>query len=209
MKSQANFGSALRPLVITGGEDLLGGFCQWRLWGRLGWLEVRRRYSRTVIGPFWSAISLGMFVLALGSVGAGLWNRTAADYLPFLASGMVVWMMISTVVIESCSLFIAGNKLFREIQFSYSILIYALVWRNVIVFAHNVFVFLILLLLFGTQLISPAMLLLVPGMALVLINCLWVSLILGMLCLRFRDVQQLIASSRANCHVCHADILAP
>jgi homopolymeric O-antigen transport system permease protein len=185
---------ALRSLVTTAGEDLGDGFRQWRLWGRLGWLEVRRRYSRTTIGPFWSAISLGMFVLALGSVGTGLWSKSASDYLPFLAAGMVVWVMIASIVTESCTLFIASTNLFRQMQFNYSVMAYALVWRNFIVFAHNLIVFVVIFLVFAPDRITAATLLVLPGLLLVLVNSVWVSIVLGMVCLRFRDVQQLITS---------------
>ncbi len=194
MQNQAIPTSNLRPLVTSGTEDLVDGLKQWRLWGRLGWLEVRRRYSRTTIGPFWSAISLGMFVVALGTVGSGLWNKSAADYLPFLAAGMVVWVMISSIINESCTLFVAGTNLFRQMRFDYSVMAYALIWRNVIVFAHNFLVFVVLFLLFASHLIAPATILVIPGLALVLFNCLWLSLVLGMFCLRFRDVQQLVNS---------------
>jgi ABC-type polysaccharide/polyol phosphate export permease len=194
MTIQSVPGIALRPLVTTAAQDLADGLRQWRLWGRLGWLEVRRRYSRTVIGPFWSAISLGMFVLALGSVGSGLWNKQASDYLPFLAAGMVVWVMIASIVTESCTLFIAGTNLFRQMRFNYSVMVYALVWRNFIVFSHNLLVYVVICLVFAPHLITPAMLLVLPGLAIVLVNSVWVSIVLGMFCLRFRDVQQLVTS---------------
>ena len=186
--------TGLTPTAVSAGQDLLNGLKQWRLWGRLGWLEVRRRYSRTVIGPFWSAISLGMMVLALGSVGAGLWSKRASEYLPFLAAGMVVWVMVSCIVTEACSLFIASTGLFRQMRFNYSVMAYALVWRNLIVFGHNLSVFVIIALVFGAPLFTPVTLLAIPGLALLLLNSVWVSIVLGMFCLRFRDVQQVITS---------------
>jgi ABC-type polysaccharide/polyol phosphate export permease len=194
MTTQSVPGIGLRSLVTPAGQDLADGLRQWRLWGRLGWLEIRRRYSRTVIGPFWSAISLGMFVLALGSVGAGLWSKAAADYLPFLAAGMVVWVTIASIVTESCSLFVSSTSLFRQMRLNYSALAYALVWRNFIVFAHNLLVFVVIALACRAPVITPATLLVLPGLMIVLVNSVWVSIVLGMLCLRFRDVQQLIAS---------------
>ena len=36
--------------------------------------------------------------------------------------------------------FVAGGGLIRQMNFEYSILVYALVWRNFIVFAHNLLV---------------------------------------------------------------------
>jgi ABC-type polysaccharide/polyol phosphate export permease len=186
--------AGLTPTSVTARQDLLNGLKQWRLWGRLGWLEVRRRYSRTMIGPFWSAISLAMMVLALGSVGTGLWSKRASEYLPFLAAGMVVWVMVSNIVTEACSLFIASTGLFRQLRFNYSVMAYALAWRNVITFGHNLSVFVLVSLVFSGSLLTPVTPLALVGLAFLVLNSVWVAIVLGMFCLRFRDVQPLITS---------------
>lgn len=184
----------LMPTTVTAGQDLWNGLRECRLWTRLAWLEVRRRYSRTVIGPFWSAISLGVMVVALGSLGTGLWSKRAAEFLPFLAAGWVVWAMVASIVSEACSLFVGNTNLLRQMQLNYSVMAYALVWRNLIVFAHNLLVVVVVSLVFGAPLFTPVTLAALPGLALLLVNGVWISIVLGMLCLRFRDVQQAIVS---------------
>lgn len=186
--------STLVPLVTSGRDDLIRGLWRRDLWGRLGWLEVKRRYRRTVIGPFWSAVSLAIFIAALGIVGAGLWHQQLAEYVPFLAAGMVVWVMISTLLNEAGTLFIGSAGIFRQARFDYSILAYALVWRNLIAFLHNLLVYLVAVLALAPQLITPIIILAIPGLGLVLLNLAWIGLLLGTFCLRFRDMQQLIAS---------------
>ena len=186
--------SGLKNIAARGDEDLLHGFGQVELWGRLGWQEVKRRYRRTALGPFWTAISLFVFVMALGSVGAGLLSRDMHDYLPFLVAGMVVWIMLSTIITEACTLFVSGAALVRQTRFNYSILAYALVWRNLIVFLHNMIVWAVIYLIFAPDLINWKIVLAIPGLAFVFVNGVWISLLLGMLCLRFRDVQQLVTS---------------
>src|SRR5262245_4555345 len=110
------------PLTKSAAQDLLDGLARSRLWLRLGWLEVKRRYRRTVIGPFWTSISLAIFVITLGTVGAGLWNENIRTYLPYLTSGMLVWMMVSDTLTEACTLFISASTLLRLIRFRYCIL---------------------------------------------------------------------------------------
>ena len=39
-------------------RDIVGGLLQWQVWTRLGWQEVKRRYRRTVFGPFWATFSM-------------------------------------------------------------------------------------------------------------------------------------------------------
>ena len=185
--------SELRPLMTTAGEDLLRGLTKWHVYGRLGWLDVKRRYRRTALGPFWGTASLALFIAALGTIGVGLWKQDAATYVPFLAAGLIVWVFIQAILTESCSLFIATPGLFRQTRLDYSVLAYALVWRNVIAFLHNLAAFLLGVVLF-THNIGWPLLLLIPGLALVVINSVWVALLFGVTCLRFRDLQQLIAN---------------
>jgi ABC-type polysaccharide/polyol phosphate export permease len=187
-------GTGIRSLSETAADDLLRGFGKRELWGRLGWLDVKRRYRRTTIGPFWNSITLAIYVITVGTVGAAIWHQNIYDYLPFLVSGMIVWTLVSSIITDSCGLFIAGQSLFRNIRLDYSVLAYAMVWRNFLVLLHNFAVYFLVVLVLKPSLLSFTALLAVPGLALVLMNGVWVSLLLGMLCLRFRDVPQLVSS---------------
>ncbi|MET0651711.1 MAG: ABC transporter permease, partial [Hyphomicrobiaceae bacterium] len=188
------FDDAVRPHIMGAWDDLVGGLRKYHLWGRLGWLEIKRRYRRTMIGPFWTCISLLLFVIVIGSVGSGLLSKQTAEYLPFLVAGMIVWVTLQSMLLESVNVFIAGGGLIRQMNFEYSILVYALVWRNFIVFAHNLLVYLLILLIFAPDKLGFANLLAIPGLIVLAVNCTWLSLLLGMVSLRFRDLQQLVMS---------------
>jgi ABC-type polysaccharide/polyol phosphate export permease len=183
----------LRLLVITASEDLLDGLRRYDLWGRIGFLDIKRRYRRTTIGPFWGTIRLAIFTAVMSSIGVGLWKQEPAEYMPFLASGMMVWLMLSTMITEGGNMFISSQHLNR-MRMDYSILAYALVWRNLVSFFHNLAVYLVIVAIFLPKLITPSILLVIPGLVLVAVNAVWVALLLGMICVRFRDVQQLIAT---------------
>jgi ABC-type polysaccharide/polyol phosphate export permease len=188
------FDDAVRPHIMGAWDDLVGGLRKYHLWGRLGWLEIKRRYRRTMIGPFWTCISLLLFVIVIGSVGSGLLSKQTAEYLPFLVAGMIVWVTLQSMLLESVNVFVAGGGLIRQMNFEYSILVYALVWRNFIVFAHNLLVYLLILLIFAPDKLGFANLLAIPGLIVLAVNCTWLSLLLGMVSLRFRDLQQLVMS---------------
>jgi ABC-type polysaccharide/polyol phosphate export permease len=81
------------------------------------------------------------------------------------------------------------------VRFEYSILVYALVWRNFILFLHNLIVYLAVALALQPQLIRYTLLLTLPGLFIVLLNGLWLALVLGMICLRFRDVPPLVQTA--------------
>ena len=190
------------PLHKSAGRDLIDGARRVNLWARLGWMEVKRRYRRTVIGPFWSVVSLATFVATMGAVGAGLWRLDLYTYLPYLTAGMLAWTMISTSLGEACGVFIANTNLFRNSRCDFSLLAYSLVWRNLLVFLHHLVAYaLVVLALAPHFLLSPATLLLLPGLALLALNGVWITLLLGMACLRFRDIQQIVLSVLQICFI--------
>ena len=182
------------PLTKSAARDLIDGAARVELWARLGWMEVKRRYRRTTLGPFWSVISLAVFVGTVGAVGAGLWQLDPFVYVPYLTAGMLVWAMISTSLTEACSIFIANAGLFRNSRCDFSTLAYALVWRNLLVFLHHLSAYALAVLVLVPHLLGPATLLLLPGLLLLALNGVWITLLLGMACLRFRDVQQIVTS---------------
>jgi ABC-type polysaccharide/polyol phosphate export permease len=186
--------SGLKPLTISAVEDIVGGALRWELWGRLGWLEIKRRYRRTTLGPFWSSLTLLIFVIVMGSVGSGLLNRNTSEYLPFLVSGLLVWTMLSSMIGEAGNVFVAGGGLIRQMNFTQSTLAYALVWRNFIVFLHNIIVYLLIMLVYMPHALTFKLVLAIPGLILLMVNGVWITIVLGTLTARFRDVQQIAQS---------------
>jgi ABC-type polysaccharide/polyol phosphate export permease len=110
--------------------DVVRGLTAVSMWSRLGWRDARLRYRRTLIGPFWTTLSLGLFIVMLGIIWSHLWKQDPKTYIPFVSSGMIAWAMLSTITVEGTSVFVAGQTLIRELPISYTMLACALVWRN-------------------------------------------------------------------------------
>ncbi|MCH8143028.1 MAG: ABC transporter permease, partial [Proteobacteria bacterium] len=83
--------------------DVVEGARASYLWGLLGWQDIRQRYRRSEIGPFWLTISMGVMVGAIGMLYAGLFKIEVADYLPFIALGFIVWGLISGLITDGCA----------------------------------------------------------------------------------------------------------
>lgn len=173
--------------------DVADGLSNWPMWGRMGWQETKRRYRRTIIGPFWTTLSLSVFIFTLGILWSELWKQDPRVYLPFLTAGMLAWGMVSTVIIEGCASFIAAEGMIKTLQFSYTVLPCVVVWRNFIVFLHHLAIYVVVMFYAGIEVTSSTLLVL-PGLFLVLINGVWVSTLLGMICSRYRDIQQIVGS---------------
>lgn len=173
--------------------DVIAGIQALNIWGRLGWRDTKRRYRRTLFGPFWSTVSLGLFVVSLGLLWANLWGQNVKTYLPYLTSGMLCWALFSAICTEGCASFVAQELLIKQLRISYTLLACATVWRNVIVFFHNIIIYVIVGLYAGVP-VTWATLLVVPGLALLWLNMIWIATLLGAACTRYRDIQQLISN---------------
>jgi ABC-type polysaccharide/polyol phosphate export permease len=174
--------------------DVLAGIRATHIWGRLGWSETKRRYRRTKFGPFWSTASIAIFVTTLGLVWSNLWDKDPKTYLPYLTAGMLCWVLFSTICMESASAYFHHyEKLIKQLRISYTLLACATVWRNVIVFGHNLIIYVLVCLYAGVAVTFDTLLVL-PGFALMYLNLVWVSLFLGAVCARYRDLQQLVGN---------------
>ncbi len=173
--------------------DVAAGMQAANIWGRLGWRETKRRYRRTVFGPFWTTVSLGIFVLTLGLLWANLWHQDAKAYLPYLTSGMLCWTLFSAVCNEGCVGFHSYEMLIKQIRISYTLLACAIVWRNLIVFLHNMSIFVLVCLYAGVS-VTWSTLLVVPGLLLLSLNLVWIATLFGAMCARYRDIHQLVTN---------------
>lgn len=183
----------MTPSYSAALNDVAAGLSNWRMWGRLGWQETKRRYRRTIIGPFWTTLSLSILIFTMGIVWAKLWKQDPKSYLPFLTSGMLAWGMVATIITEGCSVFTAAEGLIKSLKFSYTLLTCTVVWRNLIVLLHHLLIYVGVMLYAGVP-VTPNTLLVLPGLLLVSINGIWVCTLLGMMCSRFRDIQQIVGS---------------
>lgn len=173
-------------------EDLLEGLRRWQLWTTLGWQDLRNRYRRSVLGPFWITLSMGGFIAGLGSLYGGLFGYDAADYVPHLAIGMILWSFITACVAGGCQTFISSASAIRQVKAPLSIHLYNLLWKHLLSLAHLVVIIPVVLAIFDRW-PGPEAVLAIPGFLLVLTVCSGAALTLGVVCARYRDVPPMVA----------------
>jgi ABC-type polysaccharide/polyol phosphate export permease len=173
--------------------DISHGLSLTDMWGRMGWADVKRRYRRTVIGPFWQSLTLLIFVLVMSLVWATLFNMNVKEYLPYLCSSMIVWLLLSAFITEGATLFVSAEGLIKQLKISYMMLVCAMIWRTLIASAHNLLVYVPVYLFAGLP-VNGYVLLAIPGLIILCVNGAWIALVLGMLVARYRDVEQIVGS---------------
>jgi ABC-type polysaccharide/polyol phosphate export permease len=89
---------------VRGLRDLWHGWRDYReLWLTVGLYDIRKRYRRSLLGPFWITISLGAFILGLSFIYSPLVGGEAGSFLPFVAFGFIAWQFISQLVLDGCT----------------------------------------------------------------------------------------------------------
>ena len=174
-------------------QDLWEGWRDYReLWLALGWYDIRKRNRRSVLGPFWITVSLGAFIAALGFLYGPILGHDHNRYLPYIAFGFIAWMFISDLISQSCNVFVSNSQRISQHRAPLSIYIYEMVWRNFLIFATSMLIYVIISVLYS---IPPtwATLLAIPGIILICINGVTAGMLLGTLCTRFRDIPPIVA----------------
>jgi ABC-type polysaccharide/polyol phosphate export permease len=174
-------------------EDIFAGALAWPLWGHFGWNDIRQHYRRSTIGPLWITISMGIMIGSLGFLYSYLFHQDIADYLPFLAAGFILWNLIASLINEGCLNFINASSIIKQARVPLSVHVFRMVWKNIIIFFHNILVLILVMIWFGYW---PGweVVLALPGLLLIILNGLWLGLLLGTLSARFRDIPSLVAS---------------
>lgn len=173
------------------GEDLRQTFVGWRLWSTLAANDIAQRYRRSRIGQFWITVSMAMFVAGVGSVYALLFRMNVRDHLPYVVVFFTAWSFLSSTASEGATAFIDAERYLRQERLPKLAFVMRVVWRNFVAYLHNLVLVPIIFLLCG-QGITPIALAALAGIALAVVNVTLLATILALLCVRFRDVRQVV-----------------
>lgn len=174
-------------------HDLSEAIKRWPLWLYLGWSDIKIRYRRSALGPWWITISMGVFIFTMGLVYGKVLKTNVREYMPFLTCGFLIWTFISTSINEAPDVFNSSKNFISQIKLPFHIYIFRLIVRNTVIFMHNFLIYLLIIIFFK---INPGwdILLAIPGFILIAINVTWITLFIGICGSRFRDLIPVVNS---------------
>ncbi|NNH74120.1 ABC transporter permease [Nocardia uniformis] len=176
-------------------KDFRQGFSQRELWLSLGWQDIKQRYRRSVLGPFWITIATGLQAVAMGVLYSTLFNQPLHEYLPYVTVGLIVWGIISASILEGSDVFVANEGLIKQLPSALSVHVYRLVWRQFLFFAHNLAIYVVMLLAFSVwKDLNWTVFLAVPAILLLFLNAMWVTIFFGIFSTRYRDIAPILGS---------------
>jgi ABC-type polysaccharide/polyol phosphate export permease len=181
----------LRSRVGAAWDDLAEGVSKSWMWSAMAMQDITMRYRGSVLGPFWLTISMAIMIAALGLIYSRLFNMEINRYLPFLTVGLVVWQFVSQMMVDGCQTFLTVQNIIHQVRLPFSVHAWRNVCRNLIILAHNIVIVPLVLIPFSVPVGWDA-LVIVPALAILAIDGFWISILLGMLSARYRDVPPIV-----------------
>ena len=155
----------------------------------IAWLEVKSKYARSLLGPFWITLSMIILISGLSFVFVSLFGIPLKKTLPWIAIGIIVWNFINTYLDDSCQVFISDKHL--NIKMSPIKMVFINIFKNSIIFFHNSIV-LIPVIIFTDLKVAPTYFFLIFSFFIIFVNAVSFGILFGFLCCRFRDFYLII-----------------
>ncbi|RXH23429.1 MULTISPECIES: glycosyltransferase [Bradyrhizobium] len=165
-----------------------------RIAATLAWSDMRHRYVRSLLGPFWMSLQMAIVVAVLGSVIGQMSNADVLSRLPMLALSMTAWTFLNSVVLDATTALQNSASLIRDRALPPVIFLLQCTFRQGLFALHNACVPLVLWLILSPHDLSHALAAL-PGLLLFVVCTFALSLVLGAMATRYRDLKPIIEST--------------
>ena len=118
-------------------KDVVESIRLWRLWTHLGWGDILKQYRRSFLGPVWISLNTGIFIVVFSLIGAQLFNLPLQSYIAYFCTGHVFFSFFSSLISEGCQTYIASEAFLKQTPYPKMAFVLRVVWRNLIMLAHN------------------------------------------------------------------------
>lgn len=174
-------------------RDLTNSFSRVGLAWSLATHDVASRYRGSVLGPFWITLSMGLMVVGIGFLYAGLFKLPVSEFLPYVAIGIVFFGVMTGTINEGCETFVQASGMLSQTSLPMFTFVWRTVFRNLINLAHHLVIVVAVLIFYGMWRVSNPFVASL-GVLLMLLNASWVSLLVGIASARYRDIPQIVGS---------------
>lgn len=178
-------------------KSFFSGFLNVPLWWRLSWADMNQIYRRSIVGIFWISISFIMFIGVKIFIFGEIAGLDTAMYSLWVTIGYAIWTFITASVTDGCNVFVTSRSWILGTQLSLGTFIAENIMRHLIGFGLVSLVSLGMII-FHSYEQSWLTLTIIPGFIMLVLNSVWVHIVFGILCTRFRDLLHLV---RAIMHV--------
>ena len=159
----------------------------------MAWTDMQSRYKRSVLGPLWLTLGTAVGTLGPGILWSELLHMDRNVFIPPLTAGLIIWQFITGCITDGPSVLTRQASIIRNIPLPLMIHPVQSVVKHLINLLHNLPIFIIVVGLLHVP-VNLNTLLVIPALALTVLNLLWASILLSMMGARFRDLEYLIGA---------------
>lgn len=163
-------------------------------WVYSSWLDVVARYRSSVLGIIWLCLPTALFVLLLGNVYSRLMGYPIEVYMPYLATGYVIWRFMVHVITESAGAFASHKAFIMDGRVRLTDFLLRSFAKAGMQFLFAVVVVVAVVAWFDSWKGVISLLSLLVTLPVMLINLFWVSVCIGIIGARFPDTRDAIGT---------------
>lgn len=176
-------------VIADAWRDLAEALLSWRIWTSFAWEEFKNRYRRSYLGVVWVVAQFLLFctMIALFFGDSRHLTGDGPPYAVHVFAGFLSFSFIMACMVDACSVFIGAENWLKSARAPFTLFVLKGVTRNFFSFLYNAVVTIIVVFVIFHVDPTPALVMLVPAVAVYLINAFWLYFIFGLIAARVRD----------------------
>ena len=175
--------------------QILFNIKNYNVWLFSGIHDLKKKYRKTLLGPFWNVISNIILMFVITAVWTQVFNISVKEFVPHVFTGLVIWFFLTDVTVGSTTIITEKwHSYFQNVFIPVLSICLRYLTTNIFVFFHNLPIFLILMFYLSTL---QNILFVFLGLIILLLNSIWLTILMVFLGTRFRDIKPLASSIMA------------
>lgn len=155
--------------------------------------ELKSRYNRTTLGPFWSTLILITTVFTIGPLYSYLFASQDKDYIINLSLGLYIWYFISNSINDSTASFVTNNQLYKIKNLGTAFPALKCVIMNFFISMHQIVGLVIIFCVFDISLLLKIPIIIIY-MSLLVPLIFPLVYFISLISLKFRDITYIVSS---------------
>lgn len=171
--------------------DWIEGLKKYHIWHSMAMQDIRNRYRRSMLGPVWITITMGLTILCMGPLYGMLFAKTDPFFGARLGIGLIIWNYLSAVITDSVECYIQAEHYIKNVKLPYSLYVYRVIARQVIILGHNIFLLIPIYIIYP-ELLNENIAIAIMVFPIFVMFSFFVSAMVSIVCARYRDLGPLV-----------------
>jgi lipopolysaccharide transport system permease protein len=151
--------------------------------------DIKNSFKRSKIGPLWISITITIYILAIGLLFPYFFSNNIRGSLVYVGTGLVIWFYYSMTVRDCCEALTSNQSIIFSRFIDTNFYTLRIFFRHTFIFIFNLI--LLLLVLYFLD-IRYDLFKYILTIFILILNVYLTSYIVSLICLKYRDLTQII-----------------